>query len=39
MGVKPVIGEAVYFITVLNKMMQTASFVTPSPKTIENNFG
>ena len=30
---------AVYFITVLNKMMETASFMIPSPNTILNNLG
>lgn len=28
-----------YFITVLKRMMQTASFVIPSPKIKENSFG
>ena len=29
----------VYFITVWNIIIDTASFIIPSPKTIENNFG
>lgn len=29
----------VYLSTVLNKMMETASLVIPSPKTILNSFG
>ena len=31
--------EPVYLNTVLNKMIETASFVIPSPNTIENYFG
>jgi hypothetical protein len=40
-GVSDVIFELieVYFITVLNNIMLTASFVTPSPNTILNSFG
>ena len=30
---------AVYFITVLNSMIETASFITPSPNTMLNSFG
>lgn len=30
---------AVYFITVLNKMIDTASFIIPSPKTILKSVG
>ena len=30
---------AVYFITVLNKMIETASLIIPSPKTILNSVG
>jgi hypothetical protein len=40
-GVVTVISEvvAVYFITVLNKIIETASFVIPSPNTILKSFG
>jgi len=40
-GVLQAISEflEVYFMTVLNRMMETASLMIPSPKTMLNNLG